>query len=123
MDELRCSVRLGAKGGAKRLNVLGNSPFPRRSFVRLVPLTEKAPIASAEPISRPRRPLKTREERRQIVPEDIGEIAALLNDDGRQADLRDRGADALETARGNRHALERIMLGSVETQRHHQRPR
>ncbi len=46
--------------------------------------------------------LETAERSGEIGAEDIGEITALLNENRRQAEPRDRSADAPEAGRGHR---------------------
>ena len=63
------------------------------------------------------------QKRRQIVAERVAEIAAFLDDDGRQAEPGDRFGDAGKARRRDRQSAERIALEGVEAERNDQRVR
>src|SRR5882757_6968004 len=66
---------------------------------------------------------ETAERRGEIGAENVGEIAAFLDENGRKAKPRDRSTDAPEAGRRHRKAGERIVLGCIEAESHHQRAR
>src|SRR6476646_10053801 len=57
----------------------------------------------------------------EIGAEDIGEIAAFLNEHGRKPEPRDRSTNAPEPGRRHRKAGKRIVLRRIEAERHHER--
>src|SRR6266404_2796122 len=64
---------------------------------------------------------KAAERSREVGAEDIGQITALLNENGRKAQSGDRRTNAPEARRRYREAGERIVLRGIETERHHKR--
>src|SRR5882672_10491876 len=63
---------------------------------------------------------ETAERSGEIGAEDIGEITSLLDENSRKAQSGDRSTNAPEAGRRHRKTGERIVLGGIETERHHE---
>src|SRR5690242_5316434 len=108
---------------AQRMNLLRTGINKGELLFDCISASARRSAPESEQRARLPHRFKSCEHRGEIGAEDIGEIAALLDEHGWQSHPRDRFADVAEAGRGHGQTRERIMLGRVEAEGDHQRAR